>query len=56
VDVRDGGMDLPRQVRLRFDGRSYGATRAMRPVLRGNAGRVLIADGTPSRRLFPSGD
>jgi hypothetical protein len=56
VQVRGGGMDLPRQVRLCFDGRRYGASPAMRPVLRGNAGRVLIADGTPSRRLFPSGN
>ena len=44
VEVRSGGMDLPRRVRMRFDGRGYGATPAMRPALRGNGGRVLIRE------------
>lgn len=52
--VRDGGMDLPYQVRLRFDGSSYGNRNEVR-VPRGRRldGRVLIGEGMPSRRLFP---
>lgn len=48
VHLRSGGMDLPRQMRVRFDGRGYAATSS----LRGNAGRALITDDTPGRRLF----
>ena len=47
VQVRSGGMDLPRQVRLRFNGSGYSEAR-----LRGAAGRVLIAESAPSRPLF----
>lgn len=48
VNVRGGGMDLPRQVRARFNGRGYDTTVA----LRGNAGRVLISNDTSSQPLF----
>lgn len=48
VNIRSGGMDLPRQVRLRFSGRGYRAG----AVLRGNAGRPIMTDATPSRPLF----
>ncbi len=51
--VRDGGMDLPYQMRLRFDGRSYG-NRTEVGIRRGSRldGRVLIGAGMPRRRLF----
>lgn len=50
--VRDGGMDLPYQVRLRFNRRSYAGSR--KRLRRGSRldGRVLIGAGMPSRRLF----
>jgi hypothetical protein len=46
-------MDLPYQVRLRFDVQSYGGGETR--VRRGSRldGRVLIGEGMPSRRLFP---
>ena len=47
--VRDGGMGLPRQVRMRFYGNDY----SLSPRLRGRTGgRLLITDETPSRPLF----
>jgi hypothetical protein len=46
-------MDLPYQIRLRFDGRSYARGSARVPRGRRLDGRVLIADGMPSLRLFP---
>ena len=36
VQIRGGGMDLPRQVRVRFDGRGYGESTS---ALRGSAGK-----------------
>ncbi len=52
--VRDGGMDLPYQVRMRFNGNTYGGSPEMRARLRRRVdGRILIADGMPVRRLFP---
>jgi hypothetical protein len=52
--VRDGGMDLPYQVRLRFDGRSYANRNEVRlPRGRRLDGRILIGEGMSSRRLFP---
>ena len=54
VHVRDGGNSFPYQVRLRFNGGAYGGSPAMRVRLRRPVdGRVLIADGMPSQRLFP---
>jgi hypothetical protein len=49
--VRDGGMDLPYQARVRFDGRAYGLP-VRAPRGRRLDGRVLIGQGAPSRRLF----
>ncbi len=51
--VRDGGTDLPYQVRLRFNGRSYSGSETRIRRGRHLDGRILIADGMPSRRLFP---
>ena len=48
VQARGGGMDLPREVRLRFDGRTYAAV----PMRGRSAGRALITEATPSRPLF----
>lgn len=53
VSVRGGGMDMPREVRIGFDGRSYSGNPSLAPRLRGRvSGRVVIADGTEGRRLF----
>lgn len=53
VHVRGGGMDIPHDARIRFDGRTYAENPSLAPRLRGRAaGRVLIADDAPSRRLF----
>ena len=53
LTVRDGGMDLPYQVRMRFNGQSYGGGPEAR-VRAGRRldGRVLIGEGAPTRRLF----
>ncbi len=48
VNIRGGGFDLPRQIRLRFNGQGYRAG----PILRGNAGRLIMDEATPSRPLF----
>ena len=53
VHVRGGGMEIPHEARIRFDGRTYASNPSMAPRLRGRpSGRVLIGDETPSRRLF----
>ena len=53
VSVRGGGMEIPYEARIRFDGRTYASNPSMAPRLRGRAsGRVLIADGAESRSLF----
>ena len=52
--VRDGGMDMPYQVRVRFNGREYDGNLSIRvPRGRHLDGRVLIGQRAPSRRLFP---
>jgi len=53
VHVRGGGMDIPYEARIRFDGRTYASNPSMAPRIRGRApGRVLISDDSESRRLF----
>ena len=53
VQVRGGGMERPFEARIRFDGRSYASNPSLAPSVRGRAaGRVLIADDSPSRPLF----
>jgi hypothetical protein len=53
IHVRGGGMDIPYEARMRFDGRTYASNPSMAPRIRGRApGRVLIGDDTESRRLF----
>jgi hypothetical protein len=54
VHVRGGGIDIPYEARMRFDGRTYASNPSMAPRIRGRApGRVLIDDDSESRRLFP---
>jgi hypothetical protein len=51
--VRGGGMDLPREARITFNGTTYWSNPSLAPRLRGRVpGRVLIADDAESRRLF----
>jgi hypothetical protein len=53
VSVRGGGIQIPREARIRFDGRTYASNPSMAPRLRGRVpGRVLIGDANPSRPLF----
>jgi hypothetical protein len=53
VMVRGGGIEVPHEARIRFDGRTYASNPSTAPRLRGRAqGRVLIGDGSESRRLF----
>ena len=53
VHVRGGGMDLPHEARMRFDGQTYASNPSMAPRIRGRVpGRVLIGEGAESRRLF----
>lgn len=53
VHVRGGGMEIPHEARMRFDGRTYGSNPSMAPRVRGRPpGRVLIGEETESRRLF----
>ncbi|HEV2817212.1 MAG TPA: hypothetical protein VGW40_08335 [Allosphingosinicella sp.] len=53
VHVRGGGMEIPYEARIRFDGRTYASNPSMAPRIRGRApGRVLIADDAEGRRLF----
>jgi hypothetical protein len=53
VMVRGGGFEIPREARIRFDGRTYASNPSMAPRLRrGTPGRVLIGDGSESRLLF----
>jgi hypothetical protein len=53
VQVRGGGMDLPHEARVRFNGRSYASNPSLAPRVRGRApGRVLIRNEDPGRRLF----
>lgn len=53
LTVRNGGMDMPYQVRVRFNGLAYDGNLSIR-VPRGRRldGRVLIGPQAPSRRLF----
>ncbi len=53
VFVRGGGMDIPYEARMRFDGRTYAANPSLAPRLRRRVpGRVLISDDAEGRRLF----
>ena len=53
VMVRGGGVEIPHEARIRFDGRTYASNPSTAPRLRGRApGRVLIGDGSESRPLF----
>lgn len=53
VHVRGGGMEIPHEARIRFDGRTYASNPSMAPRLRGRVpGRVLIGEDAESRRLF----
>jgi hypothetical protein len=53
VQVRGGGMEIPFEARIRFDGRTYASNPSMAPRLRGRArGGVLISDDAESRPLF----
>lgn len=54
VHVRGGGVEIPHEARMRFDGQTYASNPSMAPRIRGRApGRVLIGEDTESRRLFP---
>jgi hypothetical protein len=54
VMVRGGGIEIPREARMRFDGRTYASNPSLAPALRrGTPGRVLIGDNEESHRLFP---
>lgn len=54
VHVRGGGVEIPHEARMRFDGRTYASNPSMAPRLRGRpSGRALIGDDPESRRLFP---
>jgi len=53
VHVRGGGMDIPYEARIRFDGTTYASNPSTAPrARRGAPGRVLISDDTERRRLF----
>ena len=53
VMVRGGGIEIPYEARIRFDGRTYASNPSMAQRLRRRApGRVLIGEGSESRRLF----
>jgi hypothetical protein len=53
VSVRGGGMDLPHEARIVFDGRTYASNPSLAPGIRGRApGRILIGDDSVSRPLF----
>lgn len=53
VMVRGGGIEMPYEARIRFDGRTYASNPSIAQRLRGRApGRVLIGEGSESRRLF----
>ena len=53
VHVRGGGMEIPYEARIRFDGRTYASNPSLAPRLRGRSpGRVLIPDDAEGRRLF----
>jgi len=53
VHVRGGGVEIPHEARIRFDGRTYASNPSMASRLRGRpSGRVLIGDDTESRALF----
>jgi hypothetical protein len=53
VTVRGGGIEIPREARIRFDGRTYASNPSMEPRLRrGTPGRVLIGQSSESRPLF----
>jgi len=53
VQVRGGGMQIPFEARIRFDGRTYASNPSLAPRLRGRAvGRELIADDADRRPLF----
>jgi len=55
VHVRGGGVDLPREARISFDGRTYASNPSLAPRLRsGTPARVLIGDADEGRRLFRS--
>ncbi|MEA3012936.1 MAG: hypothetical protein QOD42_1481 [Sphingomonadales bacterium] len=54
VMVRGGGIHIPHEARIRFDGRTYASNPSLAPRLRrGTPGRVLIGEPQASRRLFP---
>jgi hypothetical protein len=54
VSVRGGGIDVPYEARVRFEGRTYASNPSMAPRLRrGEPGRVLIGEAQASHRLFP---
>jgi hypothetical protein len=53
VSVRGGGIEIPYEARMRFDGRTYASNPSMAPrAPRGAQGRVLIGEDMSSRRLF----
>ena len=53
VHVRGGGIEVPYEARIRFDGRTYASNPSMAPRIRGRAsGRVLIGGDAASRPLF----
>lgn len=53
VRVRGGGVDRPREARIRFNGRTYASNPSLAPRLRGRAyGRILLGEGSESHPLF----
>ena len=53
VHVRGGGIDIPHEARMRFDGRTYASNPSLAPRARRAApGWVLISDDAEGRPLF----
>jgi hypothetical protein len=53
VQVRGGGIEIPREARIRFNGRTYASNPSLAPRIRGRPpGRPLIGEGGESRPLF----
>ena len=54
VAVRGGGIQIPYEARMRFDGRTYASNPSLAPrSQRAAPGRMLIGDDSERRRLFP---
>ena len=55
VSVRGGGIEIPYEARMRFDGRTYASNPSLAPrSQRAAPGRMLIGNDSERRRLFPN--